>query len=88
MLDLLPLATSFASPKLSLGYRKLAHQSDLPFSTSLAAHEFHYARVDWMGETAPLFVARNASGKEIGTMGQRLGSVHGSFAHLIAPREN
>nr|WP_321525910.1 cobyrinate a,c-diamide synthase [uncultured Cohaesibacter sp.] len=85
MLGLLPITTSFADTKLSLGYRKLSHQSVLPWGPELAAHEFHYATILAMDEAEPLFAARTATDRELPSMGQRVGSVHGSFAHIIAP---
>ncbi|WP_316859690.1 cobyrinate a,c-diamide synthase [uncultured Cohaesibacter sp.] len=85
MLDLLPLQTSFEKRRLSLGYRQVSHDSALPFGQQLTAHEFHYATVLWQDETDALFEATNASGKPLPPMGQRVGTVHGSFAHVIAP---
>ncbi|PLW78633.1 cobyrinate a,c-diamide synthase [Cohaesibacter celericrescens] len=85
MLNLLPVTTSFQDTKLKLGYRKLTHSSTLPWGESLTAHEFHYATVTWQGICEPLFNAHSAAGKDLGAMGQRIGSVHGSFAHIIAP---
>ena len=88
MLDLLPITTSFADTKLSLGYRKLSHSSALPWASQLAAHEFHYATITLMGDAEPLFEARTAADRELAPMGQRVGTVHGSFAHIIAPLKN
>ena len=88
MLDLLPITTSFAETKLSLGYRQLSHQSALPWASQLAAHEFHYATITLMGEADPLFEARTAADRALAPMGQRVESVHGSFAHIIAPLKN
>nr|WP_321457537.1 cobyrinate a,c-diamide synthase [uncultured Cohaesibacter sp.] len=88
MLGLLPITTSFAETKLSLGYRKLSHSSALPWPETLAAHEFHYATIKEMGETELLFSAKTAADRDLPSMGQRVGSVHGSFAHIIAPLNN
>ncbi|WP_342635058.1 cobyrinate a,c-diamide synthase [Cohaesibacter intestini] len=85
MLDLLPISTSFNKPKLKLGYRKLSHKSNLPWPQDLNAHEFHFSQITWMGEAEPLFDAKAATGRDVGAMGQKVGSVHGSFAHIIAP---
>ncbi len=85
MLGLLPVSTSFAKTKLSLGYRKLTHHSALPWASRLAGHEFHYATMTILGDADPLFAAQSATGRELPAMGQRAGSVHGSFAHIIAP---
>lgn len=85
MLDLLPISTSFNNPKLKLGYRKLSHKSDLPWPQKLNAHEFHFSQITWMGDAEPLFEAKAATGRDVGVMGQKVGSVHGSFAHIIGP---
>ncbi|MCV6545952.1 MAG: cobyrinate a,c-diamide synthase [Cohaesibacter sp.] len=85
MLNLLPITTNFSSPKLNLGYRKVIHQSDLPWPKDLLAHEFHYATIDWQGEARPLFEASNATGRALPAMGLQVGSVMGSFAHIIGP---
>nr|WP_321444768.1 cobyrinate a,c-diamide synthase [uncultured Cohaesibacter sp.] len=85
MLDLLPISTSFNKPKLKLGYRKLSHQSDLPWPEVLNAHEFHFSQITWMGEAESLFDAKAATGRDVGPMGQKVGSVFGSFAHIIGP---
>ncbi|MCV6577210.1 MAG: cobyrinate a,c-diamide synthase [Cohaesibacter sp.] len=85
MLKLLPITTNFSNPKLNLGYRKITHQSDLPWPKDLLAHEFHYATIDWQGEASPLFEASNATGCALPAMGLQVGSVMGSFAHIIGP---
>lgn len=87
MLGLLPLATSFETSGLSLGYRKVSHQSPLPWPQSLMAHEFHYATIVNQGDADPLFSARNASGRSLVPMGLQRGQTCGSFAHIIAPTE-
>lgn len=87
MLGLLPLTTSFETPKLSLGYRKISHQSHLPWPRTLLAHEFHYATIVSQEAADLLFVAENASGRQLGSMGLQRGLVFGSFAHIIAPSE-
>jgi cobyrinic acid a,c-diamide synthase len=46
-------------------------------------HEFHYARVLSEAGTEPLFDASDARGRELGSAGQRVGRVFGSFVHLI-----
>ena len=88
MLGLLPITTSFAETKLSLGYRQLSHTSGLPWTRDLAAHEFHYATITQMDKAEPLFTAKTAANRALPPMGQRVGSVHGSFAHIIAPLRN
>ncbi|MEM6669151.1 MAG: cobyrinate a,c-diamide synthase [Pseudomonadota bacterium] len=85
MLGLLPLDTSFAERRLTLGYRRLTPLGDTPFGASVAAHEFHYATVTREGPADPLFHARDAENVDLPKMGLRHGAVMGSFAHVIAP---
>jgi cobyrinic acid a,c-diamide synthase len=85
MAGLLDLETSFASRRLHLGYRTVQSATG-PFPGIWAAHEFHYATTI-SAEGPPLFVAQDAEGADIGPMGLVKGSVSGSFAHLIAPRD-
>ncbi|WP_395688389.1 cobyrinate a,c-diamide synthase [Aestuariivirga sp.] len=80
---LLPLATSFASRKLHLGYRRLTPLSDAPWSDELRAHEFHYSSLLAQGEADPLFAAHDAAGAALPAMGLRRGRVMGSYAHVI-----
>jgi len=84
MLGLLPLETSFAKRKLTLGYRRLEALGG-PFTGALMAHEFHYATITSEGAAEPLFTAQDALGADLGKIGLRRGAVAGSFAHLIAP---
>ncbi len=84
MAGLLPVHTSFADRKLSLGYRRLSPcVANGLWKQSLNAHEFHYASVVTGGRDQPLFEAMNAVGQTVGPMGHRSGSVMGSFAHII-----
>ncbi len=86
MVDLLPTVTSFASPRLHLGYRRL-RVVDTSFlglaGTTYRGHEFHYARLIEPGTAPPLFDAADASGRSLGPAGARVGRVVGSFMHLI-----
>ncbi len=81
MLGLLPLETSFAKRRLSLGYRRLSAAQG-PFTGSFNAHEFHYATT-LKAEGPALFSAKDAEGTELPQMGLRCGGVSGSFAHII-----
>ena len=81
MLGLLALETSFARRSLHLGYRALRPLGG-PFASPLAGHEFHYATTQ-MAEGPPLFEATDAEGNALAPMGLRMGSVSGSFAHVI-----
>ncbi|MGV6811736.1 MAG: cobyrinate a,c-diamide synthase [Brevirhabdus sp.] len=87
MLGLLPLETSFAKRKLTLGYRRLEALGG-PFSGALMAHEFHYATITREGAAERLFTARDATGEALGEIGLRVGRVAGSFAHVIGPAFN
>ncbi len=89
MAGLLPLETSFAARKLHLGYREAALAANGPLGaagTIYGAHEFHYATVLREGDAAPLFSAADAAGKDLGAAGLRVGTVMGSFIHLIDAR--
>lgn len=90
MAGLLPVETSFARPRLHLGYRAVATLAATPFGpagTRLRGHEFHYAETVREAGTGPagaLFSVRDARGRDLGPVGRRAGSVAGSFLHLIA----
>lgn len=86
MAGLLPLESSFAEPRLHLGYRRARLAADTPLGKAGAAlrgHEFHYATALDEGAGAPLFALSDAAGREIGAAGRVLGRVMGSFTHLI-----
>jgi cobyrinic acid a,c-diamide synthase len=85
MAGLLPIVTSFAEPKLHLGYRQIDLLARCPLGNAGAAwrgHEFHYA-LELEGEGPALFRARSARGLDAREQGRRNGSVAGSFLHLI-----
>ena len=83
MLGLLPLETSFAGRRLHLGYRRLEPLADAPWQTPLTAHEFHYASIVSESGGDRLFDVRDALGADLGPAGLRVGSVSGSFMHII-----
>lgn len=83
MTSLLPVTTSFERRKLHLGYRRLTHNSPLPWHSELRGHEFHYSSVTAMGAAAPLFSAHDSRNVSIGEMGLQKGTVMGSYAHII-----
>lgn len=86
MAGLLPLVTSFAAPKLHLGYRAARLAGAGPLGGAGAAfrgHEFHYAEIVSEGPGQPLFRCRDARGRELGTAGLQTGRIMGSFVHLI-----
>ena len=91
MAGLLPHETSFAEPKRHLGYRTATMLADTPLGpagSTWRGHEFHYAVT--VGATTakapgstPLFRIKDASGSDLGEIGARIGTVFGSFMHLI-----
>ncbi|MES1152451.1 MAG: cobyrinate a,c-diamide synthase, partial [Dongia sp.] len=86
MAGLLPVATSFARPRLHLGYRRAALLDAGPLGArgaAFAGHEFHYASVAHEAGDAGLFAARDAQGRDLGSFGRRQDKVMGSFLHLI-----
>ena len=89
MAGLLPVETSFAERRLSLGYRRIRLRDAGPLGAAGATfrgHEFHYAKevaAEAVGEVVPLFEAGDAKGEGLGPAGLRQGKVCGSFLHLI-----
>jgi cobyrinic acid a,c-diamide synthase len=86
MAGLLPLETSFARRRLHLGYREAVQLGPGPFGPEgarLRGHEFHYATVLAEDGGEPLFRARDARGSPPAPMGRRVGSVAGSFLHVV-----
>ncbi len=89
MAGLLPVETSFARRKLHLGYREARLLDGAPFGAKGAlfrGHEFHYATILAEGDAPALFDAGDARGRRLGPVGRRVGSVMGSFMHLIDRR--
>ncbi len=87
MAGLLPLQSSFAERRLHLGYRDVETVADGPLGPAgsrFRGHEFHYASIIREEGEAALFAARDASGRDLGSLGRRQGRVSGSFVHLIA----
>ena len=86
MAGLLPLETSFQERKLTLGYRRARLAADGPLGkagTGYSGHEFHYCRVVSEETDRPLFAAADATGAPLGDAGMTVGTVSGSFIHLI-----
>jgi cobyrinic acid a,c-diamide synthase len=86
MAGLLPLETSFAAPRLQLGYRRARLRAAGPLGgagDAFRGHEFHYATIIGEGPGAPLFAAADADGTPLGPAGRVEGRVMGSFVHLI-----
>ncbi len=86
MAGLLPVETSCESPRLSLGYREVVLAEDGVLGRSGArfrGHEFHFASVLAEVRCAALFRTFNAEMEPLGDAGLRVGSVMGSFVHLM-----
>ena len=87
MAGLLGHSTSFASRKLTLGYRQarlLADSSIGQKGAVIRGHEFHYSTIVEPGSDAPLAELADAAGASLGTAGGRRGHVTGSWFHAIA----
>ena len=82
MTGLLPVSTTIDRPQRQLGYRRLVHDSPLPWPARLNGHEFHYSRGRTMSAPA-LFAATDAVGGTQPPMGAIVGRVLGSYAHVI-----
>ena len=86
MAGLLPVATTFAERRLTLGYRTAHVLASGPLggaATGYRGHEFHYARVLREDGDEALFRCADARGRELGPAGRRIGRIMGSFVHLI-----
>ena len=86
MASLLPVATTFAERRLTLGYRIARVPAGGPLGATGAGfrgHEFHYARVLREDGDAALFRCADARGRDLGPAGRRVGRIMGSFVHLI-----
>jgi cobyrinic acid a,c-diamide synthase len=82
MAGLLPVSTRIDRPKRTLGYRRLTHDSPLPWPRSLTGHEFHYSSATAQS-SAPLFHATDAPGTPLAPTGAVAGRVMGSYVHVI-----
>jgi cobyrinic acid a,c-diamide synthase len=82
MAGLLPVATRADRPRRTLGYRRLTHDSPLPWPKALTGHEFHYSS-GVAQSSSPLFAAADALGTELAPTGAVVGRVMGSYAHVI-----
>ncbi len=86
MAGLLPVETSFQTPRIHLGYRQLELLADTPIGSrgqKFRGHEFHYASVIKTGSDQNLLAVKNAADKEMGTFGFFCENTFGSFMHLI-----
>jgi cobyrinic acid a,c-diamide synthase len=86
MADLLPIVSSFAEPRLHLGYRRMRLLGRSPLGqpgASYRGHEFHYAQLVQPGAAPRLFEVTDAIDRSLGQAGAQAGNVCGSFLHLI-----
>jgi cobyrinic acid a,c-diamide synthase len=84
---LLSHATSFAKPKLHLGYREGTLLGASPLGEAgmcLRGHEFHYAALVTEGSDEPLLELADGERRKLGASGGRRGHVTGTFFHAIA----
>ncbi|MEG3166009.1 cobyrinate a,c-diamide synthase [Sphingomonas sp. PB2P19] len=86
MAGLLPVDTSFADRRLTLGYRRVTWREATAFSDAgetRRGHEFHYATITG-GAPANLAEITDGEGAVLPVAGHREGQITGSFFHLIA----
>jgi cobyrinic acid a,c-diamide synthase len=86
MAGLLPVVSSFAERRLSLGYRGATLLADGPLGrtgSGFRGHEFHYATIAQQESGDRLWSITDAAGTDLGMSGLRRGTVFGSFLHLI-----
>jgi len=87
MTALLGHATSFAKPKLHLGYREARLLCDSAIGKAgetVRGHEFHYATLCASDADEPFSELTDAQGRALGKSGGRRGMVSGTFFHAIA----
>lgn len=83
MTGLLPVETSFETPRRHLGYREIGVlDGTLMGHQRFRGHEFHYSTC-MPGRGTPLFHATDALGRDLGSTGLRAGNVAGGWLHLI-----
>ena len=86
MAGLLPVDTSFATRRLTLGYRRAVWRGATSFAAAGAAtwgHEFHYATITRSDGEALVDMA-DGEGNALPPAGHRAGHVTGTFFHFIA----
>ncbi|WP_380786090.1 cobyrinate a,c-diamide synthase [Sphingomonas sp. R86521] len=86
MAGLLPVETSFAQRRMTLGYRHVAWREPTGFAERgemRRGHEFHYATITG-GAPANLADLTDGEGNPLPPAGHRIARVTGSFFHLIA----
>ncbi len=83
MAGLLPVTTSFATPRRRLGYRQMQALGGPWAGQNFRGHEFHFAEEISAPAAEPLFECTDADGNPLGLAGAVQGSVAGSYMHLI-----
>ena len=87
MSGLLPLESSFADPKLCLGYREVMSCSDTPLGSTgkrFRGHEFHYSTAKILDPASEkLFACTDSTQKTVESGGLISNNVAGSFIHLV-----
>lgn len=86
MAGLLPVETSFAKRKLTLGYRRARWRRDTAFAKAgdeAWGHEYHHATVTG-GSHATLADMTDGIGNALPVAGHGVGQVTGGFFHVIA----
>jgi cobyrinic acid a,c-diamide synthase len=87
MAGLLDVETSFATRRMTLGYRKARLAAECALGAkgaTLRGHEFHYATIASAGRDEPFAFVTDAYGSAPLPQGSRRGLVTGSFFHVIA----
>jgi len=87
MAGLVAVETSFATRKMTLGYREARLDGDCALGAKgalLRGHEFHYATIVDAGGDQPFALVRDVYGSAETPAGSRRGRVTGSFFHAIA----
>lgn len=79
MLGLLGTETSFARPKMHLGYRRARVRHS---GAEFVGHEFHFSSL-LNNPDEPLADVSDAAGRPVAERGSRRGSVTGTFFHVI-----
>jgi cobyrinic acid a,c-diamide synthase len=84
---LLGHSTSFARPRLHLGYREARWRGEPAFGRAdraLRGHEFHHSSLLEPGSDEPCVELFDGTGAPLGPAGGRRGRVTGTFFHAIA----
>ena len=87
MAGLLGVETSFASRRMTLGYREARIAADCVLGAEgalLRGHEFHYATIVSTGGDGPFAHVHDVYGETETPTGSSRGRVTGSFFHVIA----